>query len=151
MPHENRIGNYVLTDNPARLDVNVIHRYLSEQSYWAKGIPRETVETSLKNSLCIGCYDSSGNQVGLARAITDYATYAWLCDVFVLPAHRGQALGKALIETMLQHPSLQGLRRIALGTFDAHGLYSQFGFTPLADPTRHMERKNPDVYRSTTN
>jgi GNAT superfamily N-acetyltransferase len=147
MPHEKRVGNYLLTDDAARLDVNMIHRYLSEESYWAKGVPRSTVEISLKNSLCIGCYDSAGNQVGLIRAITDCATYAWLCDVFVLPEHRRHALGKAMVETMLEHPALKGLRRIALATADAHGLYAQFGFTPLADPTRHMERRNPDVYR----
>jgi len=148
MPHELRHGDYLLTDDPSRLDAAVIHAYLSEQSYWAKGVPRETVERSLENSLCLGDYTSSGAQVGLVRVVTDYATYAWLCDVFVLDAHRGHGLGKALVRAIVAHPRLQGLRRFALATQDAHGLYTQFGFTPLADPTRHMERRNPNVYRA---
>lgn len=146
MAYEIQQGNYVLSDDPGRLDLDVIHRYLSVESYWAKNIPRETVETSLRNSLCLGCYDASGVQVGLVRAITDYATYAWLCDVFVVDAHRGRGLGKRLVETLLAHPRLQGLRRIALGTQDAQGLYAQFGFKPLADPSRHMEKRTIAAY-----
>ena len=147
MAFEAHHGGYLISDDPARLNLEVVHRYLSEESYWAKGIPREIVEQSLRNSLCLGCYDASGAQVGLVRVVTDYATYAWLCDVFVLQNHRAHGLGKALMSAVLAHPRLQRLRRIGLATQDAHGLYAQFGFTPLADPARHMEKRNPDVYR----
>jgi GNAT superfamily N-acetyltransferase len=139
--HEIRHGDYLITDDRAKLDAVTIHRYLSEESYWAKGITLETVQRSLDHSLCIGVYVSAGNQVGLARVVTDYATFGWLCDVFVLSAHRGSGLGKALVTGVITHPDLQTLRRIALGTLDAHALYAQFGFTPLAEPQRHMERR----------
>ena len=139
--HEIRHGDYLITDDRAKLDAVTIHRYLSEESYWAKGITLETVQRSLDHSLCIGVYVSAGNQVGLARVVTDYATFGWLCDVFVLSAHRGSGLGKALVTAVITHPGLQTLRRIALGTLDAHALYAQFGFTPLAEPQRHMERR----------
>ena len=148
MIHEFSHAGYLLSDDPARLSLEVIHRYLSEESYWAAHIPREIVARSLENSLGIGIYAPTGEQVGFARVISDFATYAWLCDVFVLESHRGHGLGKALIQTVVSHPRLQGLRRFALGTRDAHGLYAQYGFTPLADPTRHMERRNPNVYQS---
>ena len=136
-----RHENYLITDDRSRLDASVIHRYLSEESYWAKGTSLEIVQTSLENSLCLGVYSPDGKQVGLARVITDYATYAWLCDVFILSNHRGAGLGKALIAAVTNYPRLQTLRRMALGTLDAHGLYAQFGFTALADPQRHMERR----------
>lgn len=139
--HEIREGDYLISDDRSKLDARVIHRYLSEDSYWAKGITPELVQRSLENSLCIGAYAPTGGQVGLARVVTDYATYGWLCDVFVLPDHRGKALGKALVSAVIAHPRLQTLRRIALGTLDAHGLYAQFGFTPLAEPHRHLERR----------
>ena len=132
---------YVISDDRSRLDPEMIHRYLSRESYWAKGISRELVDRSLENSLCIGVYAPDGHQVGLARVITDAATFAWLCDVFILSDHRGQGLGKALIQAVIAHPQLQTVRRLALGTHDAHGLYAQFGFTPLADPQRHMEKR----------
>jgi GNAT superfamily N-acetyltransferase len=139
--HKIRHGDYLITDDRAKLDAVTIHRYLSEESYWAKGITLETVQRSLDHSLCIGVYVSAGDQVGLARVVTDYATFGWLCDVFVLPGHRGSGLGKALVTAVIAHPRLQTLRRIALGTLDAHALYAQFGFTPLAEPQRHMERR----------
>ena len=148
MPHELRHGDYLLSDDPARLNLDVVHDYLSRQSYWAVGIPRDYVETSLKNSLCLGVYTPAGEQVGLARVITDYATYGWICDVFVLDAHRGHGLGKALVQAIVSHPRLQTVRRLALGTQDAHGLYALFGFKPLAAPDRHMERRNAVVYQS---
>ena len=141
MPFERRHLDYLISDDPRRIDVAVVHRYLSEESYWAKGVSRETVERSVQNSLCLGVYAPDGSQVGLARVVTDYATYAWLCDVFVLAAHRKHGLGKALIAAVVAHPQLQGLRRFALATQDAHGLYAQFGFTPLPAPERHMERR----------
>jgi GNAT superfamily N-acetyltransferase len=146
MNFEIHSGNYLLSDDPTRLDVDAVHLYLSTESYWSKDIPRATVETALRNSLCIGCYRADGGQVGLIRAVTDYATYAWLCDVFVLPPDRGHGLGKALVQAALAHPKLQGLRRIGLATQDAHTLYSQFGFRPLADPRRHLEKRNPHAY-----
>ncbi len=139
--YEHAHGSYLLSDDPARLDVEAIHQFLSRDSYWATGVSRGVVERSLKNSLCIGAYAADGSQAGLVRIVTDYATFAWLCDVFVLPAHRGAGLGKALIQVVIDHPALQGLRRLVLATRDAHGLYAQFGFTPLADPRTHMEKR----------
>lgn len=147
MSHEFQHAGYLISDDPARLEVSVIHHYLCCESYWAKGIPQQIVEDAVKNSLCIGAYTAAGAQVGLARVVTDYATFAWLCDVFVLDAHRGHGLGKALVRAMLMHPRLQTLRRFSLATQDAHGLYAQFGFTPLAAPERQMEKRNPNVYR----
>lgn len=142
MAHEIQYGDYLLSDDPSRLDTEVIHGYLSRESYWASNVSRETVERSLQNSLCIGVYAKADEQVGLARVVTDYATYGWVCDVFILDAHRGHGLGKALVQAVLSHPRLQTLRRFSLATQDAHGLYAQFGFTPLADPKRHMEKRN---------
>jgi GNAT superfamily N-acetyltransferase len=142
-----RRGPYFLSTDPALLDVSLIHRFLSEQSYWAAGIPREVVERSLKNSLCFGLYEGS-RQIGFARLVTDRATFAWLGDVFVIDAYRGQGLGKWMMESLLQHPDLQGLRRMLLGTRDAHGLYARFGFTPLAEPGRFQEIHRPNPYRS---
>jgi GNAT superfamily N-acetyltransferase len=133
----------VSTDR-ARLDVARIHRWLSEESYWANGIPRAILERAIENSLCFGIYDG-GEQIAFARVISDYATYAYLCDVFVAASHRGRGVGKELMRAVREHPSLQGLRRWGLATRDAHGLYEQFGFTPLSMPERMMEVlvKNP--------
>ena len=143
-----RRGAYFLATDRRLLDVAFIHRFLSEQSYWAAGIPRETVERSIANSLCFGLFHES-QQVGFARIVTDRATFAWLGDVFVIEAHRRDGLGKWMIESVLKHPDLQGLRRILLGTRDAHTLYTRFGFTPLADPSRFLEIHTPNVYGST--
>jgi GNAT superfamily N-acetyltransferase len=143
-PLETRRGDYSISTDPARLDALAIHAYLTS-SYWARGIPLTTVEKSLRGSLCFGLYHF-GEQVGLARVISDFATYAYLCDVYVLETHRGSGLGKWLMETVVTHPRLQGLRRFTLATRDAHGLYSQFGFRPLAQPDRHMEISAPDTY-----
>jgi GNAT superfamily N-acetyltransferase len=142
-----RRGPYFLSTEPSLLDVSLIHKFLSEQSYWAPGIPREVVERSLKNSLCFGLFQES-QQIGFARVVTDRATFAWLGDVFVIDEFRGEGLGKWMIETLLTHPDLQGLRRCLLGTRDAHGLYTQFGFTPLADPSRFLEVHRPNLYLS---
>jgi GNAT superfamily N-acetyltransferase len=145
-PHEfARRGPYFLSTDSSLLDVSFIHAFLSEHSYWAPGIPREIVERSLKNSLCFGLFHES-RQVGFARLVTDRATFAWLGDVFVIDAHRGQGLGVWMIESLLTHPDLQGLRRMLLGTRDAHGLYARFGFTPLADPSRFQEIHRPNLY-----
>lgn len=127
------------------MDIDLIHRFLS-QSYWAAGIPRALVEKALANSLCFGVFAANGKQVGFARAISDYATFAYVSDVFVLEEHRGKGLAKWLLQTIASHPSLQGLRRTMLATEDAHGLYRQFGFTPLHKPEMFMQRWDSDVY-----
>ena len=137
-------GAFRVSDDPALLDLGVVHGFLRE-SYWATGIPREVVERSVRGSLCFGVYEAS-SQIGFARCVTDRATYAYLADVFVLPSHRGRGLSKWLMECILSHPDLQGLRRWGLVTADAHGLYAQFGFGPPARPERHMEKLDPEVY-----
>ncbi len=136
--------DYEITTDPARLDVDVIHGFLTE-SYWARGIPREVVERSLQNSLCFGVYHQ-GAQVGFARVISDRATFAYVADVFIVQAHRGRGAAKQLMACIKSHPDLQRLRRWSLGTRDAHGLYRQFGFRELADPSLWMEIYAPDVY-----
>jgi len=128
----------LISDDKTRLDRTLIHRYLSERSYWAKGVSREIVERSVEHSLCLGIYQAE-RQVGFARVVTDFATFAWLADVFILEEQRGQGLGKQLVAAVLAHPRLQGLRRLMLGTLDAHGLYAKLGFKPLAQPERFME------------
>ena len=130
-------GHYWITTDPQKLDVDAIHAYLS-RSFWAEGIPKETVAKAIANSLCFGLFDDS-EQIGLARVVTDRATFAYLCDVYVLEAYRGRGLGKWLIETVMAHPDLQGLRRFQLVTRDAHGLYSRHGFATPIHPDRHME------------
>jgi GNAT superfamily N-acetyltransferase len=137
---------FTVTTDKALLDRDVIERFLGS-SYWAENIPRATVDKSIDNSLCFGLLEEH-RQIGFARVVTDCATFAFLADVFVLPEHRGAGLGKWLIECVVSHPDLQGLRRWLLGTRDAHGLYRQFGFTPLKRPEIFMEIFNPDVYRT---
>jgi len=146
-PLEAQHGAYLLSDDPARLQRDAIHEYLS-RSYWAAGIPRETVDRSLANSLCIGAYQADGAQVGLARFITDSATFCYVCDVYVLEAHRRKGVAPAMLALAARHPRLQGLRRWSLVTQDAHGLYAPFGFKAVAAPERYMERLDPDVYRA---
>jgi GNAT superfamily N-acetyltransferase len=139
-------GDFSISTDPARIDVNAVHAFLS-RSYWAENIPRQTVERSIENSLCFGIYKGP-EQVGFARVISDFATYAYLADVYVLESHRGRGLSKWLMQCIVEHPALQGLRRWTLATQDAHGLYAKFGFTPLSAPDRFMERRNPNVYRA---
>lgn len=134
-----------ITTDRAELDVALIHRFLSQESTWAKGIPLATVQRSLEASLCFGGF-LGREQVAFARVISDYATFANLVDVFVLPAHRGKGHSKAMMRAVLAHPDLQGLRRFTLATFDAHGLYRQFGFTAPARPETFMERYHPGIY-----
>lgn len=143
---ERRVGSYTISDDPARLDPRAIHAYLS-RSYWSAGIPLELLERALRSSLCIGAYDRADAQVGLVRLISDYATFCYICDVYVLEDHRGHGLSKAMLAMTVDHPRLQGLRRWSLVTADAHGLYRQFGFTAVAQPERHMERLEPDIYQ----
>jgi len=135
-----------ITTDPARIDVDLVHRFLSESSYWARGRSRETVERSLRHSLCFGVF-SNGQQVGFARVVSDRAVFAYLMDVFILPAWRGRGLSKLLLRAILEHPELQTLTLFLLRTSDAHGLYAQFGFVPVAQPERHMEKRDPDVYK----
>ena len=135
----------VVDDDPKRLDLDVIHGFLS-QTYWSQDIPREVVERALANSLCFGLYEGE-QQVGFARVVTDKATFAYLADVFVIESHRGRGLSKLLVAEILGHPSVQGLRRWLLVTRDAHSLYAQFGFKPLRSPERIMELHDPDVYQ----
>ncbi len=142
---ELRRGNYVICTDRARLNVDLVHDFLTN-CYWAKGIPREVVVRSIENALCFGIYDGSGAQVGFARVVSDFATVAYLGDVFLLESHRGRGLGKWMMECIMQHPALRGLRRWILLTRDAHGLYGQYGFTPLKAPERYMELHRPDVY-----
>jgi len=142
MPHESSCAGYLISDDPARLDVGAIHAYLT-RSYWSPGIPREIIETAVRHSLCVGLYTSAGDQVGLMRVVTDCSTFAWLCDVYVLEAHRGRGLSKAMMRAVMSHPDLQTLRRFTLATRDAHGLYAQFGFVPVAKPESQMEKRPP--------
>jgi GNAT superfamily N-acetyltransferase len=127
------------------MDVDAVHAYLT-RSYWAEGIPREVVAKSLERSLCFGLFDGS-RQIGFARVVTDRSTFAYLCDVYVLEDYRGRGLGKRLMKAVCAHPDLQGLRRFVLVTRDAHGLYDQFGFTPLKDPSRYMEIARTGIYK----
>ena len=143
---EYRRGEFVISTDRSRIDLDVVHSFLTN-CYWAKGIPREVVARSIENSLCFGIYDGTGAQVGFARVISDFATIAYLGDVFVLESHRGHGLGKWLMQCIMEHPAVQGLRRWILLTRDAHGLYSQYGFTPLKAPERYMELHRPDVYK----
>jgi len=142
---EHRKDEFVLTTNCGRLDLDMIHGFLTE-SYWARGISREVVARSIENSLCFGIYTGT-RQVGFARVISDFATYAYIADVFVLDSFRGRGLGKWLMECIMQHPQLQGLRRWSLATSDAHGLYAQSGFTAPRRPEIYMERYDEEVYQ----
>jgi GNAT superfamily N-acetyltransferase len=131
------VNGYEISTDPARLDLDVIHGYLRE-AYWSPGVARDVVERSIARSLCFGLYAPGGAQAGFARVVTDGATFAWIADVFVLEPHRGRGVGVWLMETLLAHPDLQGLRRTVLATEDAHGLYARFGFEPLPMPERWM-------------
>jgi GNAT superfamily N-acetyltransferase len=146
--------DYLISADPTKLDLDLIHKFLSEHSYWARGIPREVVARSIANSLCFGVYSVPNTtpkldwcHVGFARVTTDRATFAYLADVFILPEHRGQGLSKRLMQAVLAHPDLQGLRRWMLATADAHELYRKFGFAALSRPDRFMQCHNPDVYK----
>jgi len=144
---EQRCGEFLISTDRARIDLNVVHGFLTN-CYWAKGIPRDVVARSIENSLCFGVYDGAGAHVGFARVISDFATYAYVADVFVLESHRGRGLGKGLMKCILQHPALQGLRRWNLSTLNAHELYAQFGFVPPKWPERYMEILRPNVYET---
>jgi N-acetylglutamate synthase-like GNAT family acetyltransferase len=140
------MGRFLISTDRSKLDVDVIHRFLA-RSYWAEGIPRETVMRSIENSLCFGVYDNP-KQIGFARVISDFATYAYVADVFILEPYRERGLGKELMASIMAHPDLHGLRRWSLGTRDAQGLYAQFGFRPVVNtPARTvMEIVDPEIY-----
>lgn len=136
-------GDYLIDTDRARLNVELIHDFLANQSYWAIGRSREQVQRAIENSLCFGLYRTNtdpSEQIGFARVVTDYATFAWLADVFVTGEHRGQGLAKWLMDVIVSHPQLQGFRRWLLATRDAHELYRRYGFSELNDPARWMER-----------
>jgi ribosomal protein S18 acetylase RimI-like enzyme len=140
-------GPYEISTDVARLDVDAIHAFLT-RSYWSPGIPREVVARAVAHSLCFGVYErTTGRQVAFTRVVTDHATFAYLCDVYVLEEHRGQGLGKAMMRAAMKHPALAGARRVMLATRDAHGLYRQSGFTDTTGNTNLMEIVRPDIYR----
>jgi GNAT superfamily N-acetyltransferase len=134
---ERSLGAYLISTDRARLDLDAIYAYLSGVSYWARGRPRDQIVRGIENSVPFGVYHGD-EQVGFARLVTDHATFAWLADVYVLDAHRGQGLGKALVEAVIEHPALAGVPRVLLATLDAHGLYEQYGFVSLTGDERFM-------------
>jgi GNAT superfamily N-acetyltransferase len=136
---------YAISDDPARLDLERVHAFLSRESYWARGIPREIVEKAVRHSLTWGVYFGA-EQIGFGRVISDRATFAYLCDVYIDSAHRRKGMSKALVATILAHPDLQNLRRWMLVTADARALYEQFGFTSPKHPDRYMEIHRPGIY-----
>ena len=143
-------AGYEISTDPARLDIQAMHAYLT-RSYWSPGIPYAIVERAARNSLCFGLYEKAGgNQVGLTRVVTDHATFAYLCDIYVLEEHRGRGLGKFLVGAAMAHPAVRAARRTMLGTRDAHGLYRQFGFRDAAGTQILMEIVQPDMYRPPT-
>jgi len=139
---------YQISTDKSLLDFDAIRQYLSEDSYWAQGMPAETLKTAIEHSVCFGIYHHQ-RQAGFARVVTDSATFAYICDVFILPEYRGHGLSKWLIQTIIAYPELQGLRRWSLATADAHGLYKQFGFTEISRPDRWMEIYTPGIYKTT--
>ena len=140
-------GEYSISTDQSLLDIELIHDFISNHSYWGTGRAREVVRRSIENSLAFGVYHND-RQVGFARIVTDYATFAWVADVFVVPEYRGRGLSKWLMEVIIGHPNLQGFRRWVLATKDAQGLYEQFGFIKLLRPERWMERPDPNMKES---
>jgi GNAT superfamily N-acetyltransferase len=139
---EKHLGKFVVTRDLSRMDMNVVHGYLP-RAYWCEGLPCETLERAMGNSLCFGLLEGE-NQIGFARVVSDRTTFAYVCDVFVLESHQGRGLGTWLMKCIVRHPELQGLRRWHLTTRDAHSLYRKVGFTLLSKPERHMELFTPD-------
>ena len=142
-PYEIHKDGYLISTDKSKINVDAIHLFLSERSYWALERTRETVVTSIENSLCFGVYTEDGSQAGFARAVTDYATFAWICDVFILESYRGRGVSKWLVETIVECPQLNGVRQMLLATRDAHELYREYGgFVPLFGLEGWMERMN---------
>ncbi|MFI5185578.1 MAG: GNAT family N-acetyltransferase [Chitinophagales bacterium] len=142
---EQRRGDYLISTDRSKIDLNSVHDFLSH-SYWAENISKNLIQKSIDHSLCFGVYHYR-DLVGFARVISDFATFAYLADVFILPQQRGKGLSKWLMQVIIDHPDLQGLRRFTLATKDTHGLYAQFGFKPFDKPERWMQRHDPDVYK----
>jgi N-acetylglutamate synthase-like GNAT family acetyltransferase len=141
-------GEYFISTDKSLLDIAFVHAYLT-RSYWAEGIPYETVERSVKGAVCFAIYrEENGKQIGFARLITDETTFAYLADVFIDEAYRGKGLSKWLMKVIMESDSVQGLRRLMLATRDAHGLYAQFGFSPLTNTDRWMHIHYPDRYKN---
>jgi GNAT superfamily N-acetyltransferase len=141
------VDGFYLSDQNKDMDVNAIHDFIGK-SYWAEGIPYETMSKAINNSLCFGVFTNECKQVGFARVVTDHVTFAYLCDVYILEEYRGIGLSKWLMEFVHKHPSLNGLRRTALVTRDAQTLYERFGYTTLNNPAGYMEKWFPNVYKS---
>jgi GNAT superfamily N-acetyltransferase len=138
---ERHCGGFILSTDKSKIQEEVVHHFLDKDSYWSQGIPLSTLSTAIAHSLCLGAYLKDGNQVGFGRMITDYATFGYLADVFVLKDHRGKGVSKAMMEYFCAIADQCGLRRFLLTTQDAHGLYSQYGFEPFPYPERLMSRK----------
>jgi GNAT superfamily N-acetyltransferase len=136
-----------ISTDPAEIDFALVHRFLSEESYWCPGIPAAVVRRAIEHSLCFSALAADGRQLGFARVVSDHATFAYLCDVFVVAEARGQGIGKQLMAAVLAHPELQHLRRFMLATADAHALYAEYGFTALDKPERFMQRYDPRAYQ----
>jgi GNAT superfamily N-acetyltransferase len=148
MAHETQLPNgYRLSDAPKAFDLARAHAWIGRESYWAQGIPLETFRRAVENSLTVGVFAPDGAMAAMARVVSDRATFAWIADVFVDEAHRGRGLGKAIMTYLMDHPDLNGLRRLLLATRDAHGLYAQFGFAPPARAESLMEIRSDGVYR----
>ena len=148
MTHETlHPDGYRLTDARAAFDLERAHGWIGGESYWAQGIPLEIFRRAVDNSLTVGVFAPDGRMAGMARVVTDRATFGWVCDVFIDREHRGHGLGKRIVAYLLGHPDLQGFRRLHLATRDAHGLYAQFGFGPLTKAENWMEIRDPDVYQ----
>ena len=142
---EQTLGEFLISTDKAKLDLNAIHDFLSTKAYWSLNIPKDKVKLAIENSLCFGMYEN-GKQIGFARVISDMATIAYLGDVYILEEYRGKGLSKWLMDVLMNHPDLQGLRRWILLTGDAHGLYRQYGWTAIADASKWMELHNKNVY-----
>jgi GNAT superfamily N-acetyltransferase len=145
MHHTFTQGDLTISTDKTLLDIDAVHDFLANESYWAKTRSPEQKRTAIENSLCFGLYDG-GRQIGFARVVSDFATFAYIGDVYVLEEYRGRGFSKWLMRTIVEHPQLQGLRRWVLATRDAHGLYEQFEFAALRHPERWMERTAPDAY-----
>ena len=139
-------NDYFISTDISLLDMDYTHHYLCHQSYWAKDVPIDVVKRSIENSVCFGVFENN-RQIGFGRVITDKATFGYLCDIFIDPDYRGRGLSKWLVQTMLDHPELQGFRNWVLGTLDAHSLYEKFGFIVHPEPQRMMRKNNPDCYK----
>jgi GNAT superfamily N-acetyltransferase len=144
--------DFIISSDKSELNIDVIHQYLSKESYWAKNIPLAVVQKSIEESFCFGVYKKENEetltQIGFARVITDHATFGYLADVFILETYRGRGISKWMMHEIMSHPQLQGFRRWMLATRDAHGLYEQFGFTPLTNPERIMQLVTANIYQS---